>query len=80
MLMCHPYSLVKNFVKQRQGPGAPSPHRIVYCYSAWQDAFEENQMRNLNFSSNTATLEFTQGLPDLTDFDSKKIIYLYWTI
>jgi hypothetical protein len=55
----------------------PPTHRIVYCYSTWQKAFEEIQMSraspaHLNLSSNAATIEFRQGLPDLTDFDPKR--------
>jgi GTPase SAR1 family protein len=38
--------------------------RIVYCYSRWQDAFDELQ--------NSLSIEFKEGLPDIEDFDSKK--------
>ena len=83
ILLCGPTKsgkttlLSKILLNSDRGLVRPPPHRIVYCYSAWQDAFEEIQMSrasptNLNFPSNAATLEFRQGLPDLTDFDSKK--------
>ena len=38
--------------------------RIVYCYSRWQDAFDDLQ--------NSLSIEFKEGLPDIEDFDSKK--------
>ena len=38
--------------------------RIVYCYSRWQDAFDDLQK--------SISIEFKEGLPDIEDFDSKK--------
>jgi len=54
----------------------PAPNRIVYCYSVWQKAFEDIQMSragpaHLNTTSNTANLEFKEGLPEMSDFDPK---------
>lgn len=38
--------------------------RIVYCYSRWQDAFDELKQ--------TCEIEFKEGLPDIEEFDSQK--------
>ena len=38
--------------------------RIVYCYSRWQNAFDDLQK--------SISIEFKEGLPDIEDFDSNK--------
>lgn len=40
------------------------PEKIVYCYSRWQDVFNE-------LKSVVPTIEFKQGLPDIQQFNSR---------
>ena len=40
------------------------PERIVYCFTRWQDGFEE-------LKSVQPFIEFNQGLPDIANFNPK---------
>ena len=44
---------------------SPSPAKIMYCYGEYQELF-----------ANYPTVEFTEGLPDITKFDGAKPILL----
>ena len=57
-------TLLKNILTNYEQMISHPIDRIAYCYTRWQDAFDDLQ--------NTISIEFKEGLPDIEDFDSKK--------
>jgi hypothetical protein len=71
-------TLISKILDQsNDGLVAPPPDRIVYCYSEWQDSFDDIKMSrarsaHFNQSSNAKTdVEFVEGLPDIENFDPR---------
>ena len=71
-------TLISKILEQsNDGLVAPPPDRIVYCYSEWQDAFDDIKMsraRSAHFNPSTKAkidVEFVEGLPDIETFNPK---------
>ena len=70
-------TLLKKIISQcDNGLLEPPPNEIVYCFSRWQEAYDDIKMSraklaHFNLSSN-APINFIQGLPDFDNFDSTK--------
>ena len=69
MFNCRSYKIRSNYTTQKilinhEQMITHPIDRIVYCYSRWQEAFEDLQK--------SLPIEFKEGLPDIEDFDSKK--------
>ena len=57
-------TLLKNILSINQEIIDKKPERIVYCYSRWQDNFDQ-------LKSISPQIEFVQGLPDIEEFNSQ---------
>ena len=57
-------TLLKEIILNKDILISEPPQRIVYCYSRWQDNFDQLK-KQLSF------IEFVQGLPDIDMFDEK---------
>ena len=54
-------TLLKNLLINHEQMITHPIDRIVYCYSRWQEAFDDLQK--------SLPIEFKEGLPDVEDFD-----------
>ena len=70
-------TIIKKIIDQcDNGLIGPPPNVIVYCFSRWQNAYEDIKMSrtaHFNISSYAkATISFIEGLPDIDNFDPSK--------
>ena len=71
-------TIISKIISQSdRGLVAPPPDQIVYCYKRWQKAYEDIKLSRVSpaqfkSESDQATIEFIEGMPDFSFFDSSK--------
>ena len=58
-------TFLKQILYKNQSLIEPAPERIVYCYAKWSDGF--NDLKQV-----TPYIEFVEGLPDISQFNSQQ--------
>lgn len=61
---CGKTQFIVELLKCRNEEICPAPQRIIYCYSIWQDKFNDLQI-------SIPSLEFNEGLYNVMELDSK---------
>ena len=66
-------TIIKKIISQcSSGLFDMSPDIIIYCYSQWQDAYEDIKNSGLDKAIERIPVEFIKGLPDIEIFNPSK--------